>query len=69
MTRRAIQTGAVNLAQRFPDFGASEELKRAAAEAIAADYNQYFITWGAKPVRDGIAGKYRGHDRLHARGA
>ena len=59
MTRRAIQTGAVNLAQGFPDFGAPEELKRAAAEAIAADFNQYSITWGAKPFRDAIAGKYR----------
>ncbi len=59
MTRRALQAGAVNLAQGFPDFGAPEELKRAAAEAIAAEYNQYSITWGAKPFRDAIAAKYR----------
>jgi len=59
MTRRAIQHGAVNLAQGFPDFEAPEELKRAAAEAIAGDHNQYSITWGAKPFRDAIAGKYR----------
>ena len=59
MTRRAIQEGAVNLAQGFPDFPAPEALKRAAAEAIAADQNQYSITWGAKPFRDAIAAKYR----------
>jgi aspartate/methionine/tyrosine aminotransferase len=59
MTRRAIQANAVNLAQGFPDFPAPAELKRAAAEAIAADQNQYSITWGLKPFRDAIAAKYR----------
>lgn len=59
MTRLAIQYNAVNLAQGFPDFGAPEELKRAAQEAIAADFNQYAVTWGAKPFRDAIAAKYR----------
>jgi len=59
MTRVALRHGAVNLAQGFPDFSAPEELKRAAAEAIAADFNQYAITWGAKPFRDAIAAKYR----------
>ncbi|HWQ56446.1 MAG TPA: aminotransferase class I/II-fold pyridoxal phosphate-dependent enzyme [Bryobacteraceae bacterium] len=59
MTRVALRHGAVNLAQGFPDFGAPEELKRAAADAIAADHNQYAITWGAKPFRDAIAAKYR----------
>ncbi len=59
MTRLAVRHGAINLAQGFPDFPAPEALKRAAAEAIAADVNQYAITWGAKPFRDAIAGKYR----------
>jgi aspartate/methionine/tyrosine aminotransferase len=61
MTRLALQHGAVNLAQGFPDFPAPEILKRAAAEAIAADVNQYAITWGAKIFRDAIAAKYRRH--------
>lgn len=59
MTRLALQHNAVNLAQGFPDFGAPEEIKRAAQEAIAADYNQYAITWGAKPFRDAIVAKYQ----------
>jgi aminotransferase len=59
MTRLAIQHDAVNLAQGFPDFGAPEELKRAAQDAIAADVNQYAITWGARPFREAIAAKYR----------
>ena len=59
MTRLAVRHGAINLAQGFPDFPAPAVLKSAAAEAIAADINQYAITWGAKPFRDAIAAKYR----------
>ena len=55
MTRLALQYGAVNLSQGFPDFPAPAEIKRAAQEAIAADINQYAITWGAKKFRDAIA--------------
>ena len=55
MTRQAMQYGAVNLAQGFPDFSAPAEIKRAAQEAIAADVNQYAITWGAKSLRNAIA--------------
>ncbi|HEX3559133.1 MAG TPA: aminotransferase class I/II-fold pyridoxal phosphate-dependent enzyme [Pyrinomonadaceae bacterium] len=57
MTREADRHGAVNLSQGFPDFPAPEEIKRAAAEAIAKDVNQYAITWGAKDFRDAIAEK------------
>jgi len=55
MTRQAMLHGAVNLAQGFPDFSAPAEIKRAAQEAIAADTNQYAITWGAKSLRNAIA--------------
>ena len=58
MTRLALQYNAVNLSQGFPDFAAPAEIKRAAQEAIAADINQYAITWGAKPFRDAIARKF-----------
>jgi aminotransferase len=57
MTRLAIQHGAVNLSQGFPDFAAPEVLKKAAADAIFADVNQYAITWGAKRFRDAITAK------------
>jgi aminotransferase len=59
MTRQALRHGAVNLAQGFPDFAAPAEIKEAAKAAIDADLNQYSITWGAKPLRDAIAAKYR----------
>lgn len=59
MTRLAVEHNAVNLAQGFPDFPAPEILKEAARDAIAADFNQYAITWGAKAFRDAIAARYR----------
>jgi aspartate/methionine/tyrosine aminotransferase len=55
MTRQAMMYGAVNLAQGFPDFAAPAEIKKAAQEAVAADVNQYAITWGAKSLRNAIA--------------
>lgn len=65
MTRIAARYQAVNLAQGFPDFPAPEVLKKAAAEAIFSDINQYAITWGAKVFRDAIAAKYWHHYRLN----
>ena len=59
MTRQAMQYGAVNLAQGFPDFSAPAEIKQAAQAAIAADVNQYAITWGAKSLRVAIARQMR----------
>lgn len=55
MTRLAMEHNAVNLAQGFPDFAASDAIKEAAKAAIDDDQNQYAITWGAKPLRDAIA--------------
>jgi L-glutamine---4-(methylsulfanyl)-2-oxobutanoate aminotransferase len=55
MTRQAMVHGAINLAQGFPDFPAATEIKKAAQDAIAADVNQYAITWGAKSLRNAIA--------------
>ncbi|MFZ0738830.1 MAG: aminotransferase class I/II-fold pyridoxal phosphate-dependent enzyme [Candidatus Acidiferrales bacterium] len=58
MTRLAIAHNAINLAQGFPDFAAPAEIKEAARAAIAADINQYAITWGAKNFRNAIAEKF-----------
>src|ERR1700720_2912083 len=60
MTRQAMLHGAVNLSQGFPDFPAPAEIKRAAQDAIAADINQYAITWGAKNLRNAIARQRQG---------
>jgi len=64
MTRQAMQYDAVNLAQGFPDFAAPAEIKRAAQEAIAADVNQYAITWGAKSLRSAIARQMQERQRI-----
>ena len=57
MTRLALEHNAVNLSQGYPDFASPEVLKKAAADAVFADVNQYAITWGAKNFRDAIAEK------------
>ena len=64
MTREALKHGAVNLSQGFPDFSAPDDIKRKAMEAIAADINQYAITWGSKDFRDAIARKTRSYLNL-----
>ncbi len=61
MTRQALQFGAINLSQGFPDFAAPEVLKQAACDAINADINQYAITWGSKRFRDAIVAKTKWH--------
>lgn len=58
MTRLANQHDAINLAQGFPDFPAPDVVKEAAIEAIAADVNQYAITWGSESLRNALARKY-----------
>jgi aspartate/methionine/tyrosine aminotransferase len=57
MTRLALEHDAINLSQGFPDFPAPDVLKKAAADAIFADVNQYAITWGAKNFRDALVYK------------
>jgi aspartate/methionine/tyrosine aminotransferase len=59
MSRVAYRTGAVNLAQGFPDFPMPLPMKEAAAAAIHGDVNQYAITWGSPALRLAIAEKYR----------
>lgn len=44
MTRKANASGAINLAQGFPDFAGPNALKDAACRAIRDDHNQYAIT-------------------------
>ena len=58
MTRVAREHRAINLAQGFPDFPAPDLLKEAGCRAIRQDINQYAITWGARSLREAIAGKY-----------
>ncbi len=58
MTRLSQLYGGVNLSQGFPDFPAPAAIKQAACDAIAADINQYAVTWGARPLREAVAREF-----------
>jgi aminotransferase len=58
MTRLNDLHGGVNLSQGFPDFPAPAAIKDAARAAIAADVNQYAVTWGARPLREAVAREF-----------
>jgi aspartate/methionine/tyrosine aminotransferase len=55
MSRLAVEHGAVNLGQGFPDFPAPGFVKEAAKAAIDADLNQYAVSHGAPRLRQAIA--------------
>jgi aspartate/methionine/tyrosine aminotransferase len=55
MSRLAVQHGAVNLGQGFPDFPGPSFVKEAAKAAIDADLNQYAVSHGAPRLRAAIA--------------
>jgi aspartate/methionine/tyrosine aminotransferase len=55
MSRLAVQHGAVNLGQGFPDFAGPDFVKEAAKAAIDADLNQYAVSHGAPRLRQAIA--------------
>jgi aminotransferase len=57
MTRVALEQGAINLSQGFPDFDPPKALLDAAQEALKGPYHQYAITWGAQNFREALARK------------
>ncbi len=57
----AAQNGAVNLGQGFPDFAGPAWVKQAAADAIAADLNQYPPFQGLPRLREAVAATWRAH--------
>ncbi len=57
MTRVALEHGAINLSQGFPDFDPPETLKRSLAEVAERGPHQYAVTWGAANFRAALAAK------------
>ncbi|MDQ2682230.1 MAG: aminotransferase class I/II-fold pyridoxal phosphate-dependent enzyme [Chloroflexota bacterium] len=55
MSRLAVEHGAVNLGQGFPDFPGPEFVKDAAKRAIDEDLNQYAISHGHPRLRTALA--------------
>jgi aspartate/methionine/tyrosine aminotransferase len=66
MTRLSLAHDALNLSQGFPDFPAPAEVKAAARAAVAADVNQYTVTWGVPALRAAIAEKVKRFNGLDA---
>jgi aminotransferase len=65
-THLAMEHGAVNLAQGFPDFPCPPALKKLANQALSADHNQYSITWGLPGLRKAIAAKAKLYNGIRA---
>jgi len=59
MTRLALQHGAINLSQGFPDFDTHAELKELVAKYIRSGHNQYAPMQGLGALREIIAAKIR----------
>ena len=55
MSRLAVEHGAINLGQGFPDFPGPDVVKEAAVAAIRADLNQYAPSHGTPRLRQAIA--------------
>ena len=59
MTALAVRHQAVNLGQGFPDFAAPDFVKQAAADAIAANMNQYAPAPGLPALRQALAQQWQ----------
>lgn len=59
MTRVADESGAINLAQGFPDFDPPKALVDAALNALQGGHHQYGLTWGTRRFREALAEKQR----------
>ena len=59
MTRLAIEHGAINLAQGFPDFDGPDFAKDAAIAAIRAGPGQYARMTGIPEIHAALSEKYR----------
>ena len=57
MTRIAMECGAINLSQGFPDFDPPEFIMKRLAEVATAGPHQYSPTWGAYNYRAAVAKK------------
>jgi aspartate/methionine/tyrosine aminotransferase len=64
MSALAVEHGAVNLGQGFPDFGWPEDVVAKAAEALTHGSNQYAPMLGLPALREAIAAHYRRHQGL-----
>jgi aspartate/methionine/tyrosine aminotransferase len=64
MSLLAVEHGAVNLGQGFPDFGWPDEILGAAARAVIEGSNQYPPSRGLPALREAVAANYQRHQDL-----
>jgi methionine transaminase len=57
MSQLAVETGALNLSQGFPDFDGPQALRDAVGRHIAAGHNQYAPLAGLPALREQVAAK------------
>tara|TARA_R110000868_G_scaffold135932_3_gene348653 strand:+ start:1641 stop:2789 length:1149 start_codon:yes stop_codon:yes gene_type:complete len=57
MSQLAVETGALNLSQGFPDFDGPSALREAVGRHIAAGHNQYAPMTGLPALREQVAAK------------
>ncbi|KRW59284.1 pyridoxal phosphate-dependent aminotransferase [Pseudomonas sp. TTU2014-080ASC] len=57
MSQLAVETGALNLSQGFPDFDGPQGLRDAVAAHISAGHNQYAPMTGLPALREQVAAK------------
>ncbi|MCU1719568.1 pyridoxal phosphate-dependent aminotransferase [Pseudomonas sp. 5P_3.1_Bac2] len=57
MSQLAVETGALNLSQGFPDFDGPQALRDAVAQHISAGHNQYAPMTGLPALREQVAAK------------
>ncbi|MBH99911.1 MAG: aminotransferase [Acidimicrobiaceae bacterium] len=64
MSALAVETGAINLGQGFPDTDGPLEVTEAAAQAIRDGFNQYPPDWGIPELRQAVADHQRRFYRM-----
>jgi aspartate/methionine/tyrosine aminotransferase len=64
MSSLAVEHGAVNLGQGFPDFGWPDDVVARAADALRTGSNQYAPMMGLPELRQAVADHYRRHQGL-----
>ena len=64
MSQLAVETGAINLSQGFPDFDGPQGLREALSRHVAAGHNQYAPMTGLPALREQVAAKIA---RCHGR--
>jgi N-succinyldiaminopimelate aminotransferase len=66
MSALAVEHGAVNLGQGFPDFGWPDDVVAKAAEALVSGSNQYAPMPGLPELRRAVAEHYLAHQGVEA---